>query len=93
VPRYVIVRIFSVAAGEMPAVGRCSKEIVEEQFPQITWEHSHVAVDDAGTVRTFCVYEAPNEETIREHAAILGRHTIDSIHELAGDVSPADFPS
>ena len=53
---------------------------------------SHVAVDDRGVVRTFCVYSAPDEEAIREHAVVLGKHTIDAIHEIAGDVTPADFP-
>lgn len=92
VPRYVIVRTFTVDADEMPEVGRRSKEIAQEQFPKIAWEHSHVTVDDEGVVRTFCVYAAPDEEVLREHALVLGRHTVDAIHEIAGDVSPADFP-
>jgi len=93
VPRFVVVRTFTVDADEMPQVGRRSRVIAEEQFPQIVWEHSHVTVDDEGVVRTFCVYEAPSEEVVREHAAALGEHTVDSILEIAGDVTPADFPS
>ena len=27
-----------------------------------------------------------------EHASDLGKHTIDGIFEIAGDVTPADFP-
>jgi hypothetical protein len=92
VPRYLIVRTFTVDADEMPEVGRRSKQVGQEQFPQIAWEHSHVAVDDQGVVRTFCIYSAPDETAIREHAVALGQHTIDSVHEIAGDVSPADFP-
>ncbi len=76
----------------MPAVGRRSRQIAEERFPEIGWEHSHVTVDDRGYVRTFCIYSGPDEETIREHAVALGQHTIDSLHEIAGDVTPADFP-
>lgn len=91
-PRYLILRTFTVGADEMPEVGRRSRAIAEEQFPQIAWEHSHVAVDDEGFVRTFCVYSAPGEDVLREHATILGRHTIDDIFEIAGDVTPADFP-
>ena len=56
------------------------------------WRHSHVVVDDEGNVRTYCIYEAPDEETVRAHSADLGRHGIDSIEEIAGDVTPADFP-
>ncbi len=76
----------------MPAVGRRSRQIAEERFPEIAWEHSHVTVDDRGYVRTFCVYSGPDEEIIREHALALGQHTIDEMHEIAGDVTPADFP-
>jgi hypothetical protein len=28
-----------------------------------------------------------------EHATRLGRHEIDSLAEIAGDVTPADFPA
>ena len=56
----------------MPNVGRRSREIAEEEFPEITWEHSHVIVDESGGVRTFCVYGAPDEETVRSHGKRLG---------------------
>ena len=92
-PRYLILRIFSVDEAEMPQVGRRSKEIIEEGFPEVTWEHSHVVVDDSGTVRTFCVYTAPDEATVRQHSVALGQHEIESVQEIAGDVSPADFPA
>ena len=91
-PRYLVVRSFSVGENDMPAVGRRSRTIIEEQMPEITWEHSHVIVDDDGNVRTFCVYGAPSEEAVREHAAALGEHTLDELVEIAGDVTPADFP-
>ena len=77
----------------MPPVGRRSREIVENELPEITWEHSHVVLDDSGKVRTFCVYSAPNEEVVREHSTRLGRHVVDSIDEIVGDVTPADFPA
>ena len=92
-PRYMVVRAFDVGEAEMPGVGRRSREIAENEFPAIVWEHSHVVVDDTGLVRTFCVYAAPSEEVVREHAARLGQHEIDSIDEIVGDVTPADFPS
>ena len=91
-PRYMIVRSFDVGESQMPAVGRRSREIVEDELPEITWEHSHVVVDDNGKVRTFCVYEAPSEGVVRDHSSRLGQHRIDSIDEIVGDVTPADFP-
>jgi len=92
-PRFLVERQFSVGEERMPEVGRRSRQIVEEQFPEITWEHSHVVVDaDTGKVRTYCVYAAPSEEVVREHSTRLGQHQIDWIDEIAGDVTPADFP-
>jgi hypothetical protein len=93
VPRYIIVRAFDVGEAEMPGIGRRSREIVEDELPEITWEHSHVVVDDTGLVRTFCVYEAPSEEIVRAHSSRLGQHKIESIDEIVGDVTPADFPA
>ena len=91
-PRYLVVRSFEVGESEMPVVGRRSRSLIEQDFPEITWEHSHVVVDDDGNVRTYCVYAGPNEEVVREHSSRLGQHTLDAIGEIAGDVTPADFP-
>jgi hypothetical protein len=94
-PKYLVERRFdvSVTAEGMPKVGEKSKRTIVEHFPDtIVWEHSHVLVDDEGRVTTFCVYEAPNEEVVRQHAELLGAHDIASVREIAGDVTPADFP-
>jgi hypothetical protein len=91
-PRYLVVRSFEVGEDQMPAIGRRSRVLTEGDFPDITWEHSHVIVDDTGLVRTFCVYAAPDEAIVREHSKKLGKHTIDELFEIAGDVTPADFP-
>lgn len=92
-PRYLIVRAFEVTEEQMPPVGRRSRELTETEFPEIVWEHSHVVVDANGKVRTFCVYDAPNLDLVRAHSSRLGQHEIDSIDEIAGDVTPADFPA
>lgn len=76
----------------MPNVGRRSRQLVENQFPEVTWEHSHVIVADDGSVMTYCIYAAPDEQTVRDHSAALGEHTLQGLHEIAGDVTPADFP-
>jgi ligand-binding SRPBCC domain-containing protein len=89
----MIVRSFEVGEAQMPTLGSRSRQLVEGEFPEITWEHSHVVVDDEGLVHTYCVYEAPNEEIVREHGSKLGKHTIEGIFEIAGDVTPADFPA
>jgi Protein of unknown function (DUF4242) len=91
-PRYLVERQFEVHEDEMPAVGRRSRQIREEHFPEIVWEHSHVAVDETGLVKTFCLYAAPSEGVVRQHAKELGMHEIVAIHEIVGDVTPEDFP-
>jgi ligand-binding SRPBCC domain-containing protein len=91
-PRYLLVRSFTVGEDQMPDVGRRSRALTEGEFPEITWEHSHVVVTDDGVVRTYCVYEAPNEDLVRRHGEKLGKLTIDALEEIAGDVTPADFP-
>jgi hypothetical protein len=91
-PRYLVERLFHVSMDEMPMAGRRSKELTVVEFPEITWEHSHVVVDDEGAVKTYCIYAAPNEEIVRRHAVELGLHDLQRISEIAGDVSPDDFP-
>jgi Protein of unknown function (DUF4242) len=91
-PRYVIERTYTVNEAEVPTVATRSKRLARDQYPQIVWEHSHVVVDRDGTPKSFCVYAAPSEEIVREHAERLGDHSVDAIYEIAGDVTPDDFP-
>ena len=91
-PRYLVERLFHVSIDEMPMAGRRSKEVAVEHFPEITWEHSHFVVDEEGAVKTYCVYGAPSEEIVLSHAEELGLHDVQRISEIAGDVSPDDFP-
>jgi Protein of unknown function (DUF4242) len=90
-PRYLIERTFEVDESEMQRIGRRSNEVIAE-LPGVVWEHSHVVMDEAGNVKTYCVYEAPDEETVRLHSANLGEHALDRVYEIAGDVTPDDFP-
>jgi hypothetical protein len=91
-PRYLIERTFSVPEGEMPRVGTRSRRLITEEFTDIVWEHSHVVVDGAGKVKTYCVYSAPDEDAIRAHSTALGEHEMNNVYEIAGDVTPEDFP-
>jgi hypothetical protein len=43
-------------------------------------------------VKTYCVYESPTEEIVLAHAAELGLHDVNGVYEIAGDVTPDDFP-
>ena len=90
--KYLVQRRFHVAENEMPRVGRRSRQVIEQDYPEITWHHSHVVVDESGNVRTYCVYDAPNEDVVRSHAEQLGLHDVAGVYEIAGDVTPDDFP-
>ena len=67
-PRYLIERTYTVGMDQLPTVATRSKAIRHHHYPEIVWEHSHVVVDGDGTPKSFCIYEAPNEEIVREHA-------------------------
>jgi hypothetical protein len=92
-PRYLIERTFEDVDEEaMASVGQRSADLIRERFTSITWEHSHVVVDNEGNTKSFCVYLGPDEDTVREHAGALGMHRVDAIYEIGGDISPSDFP-
>lgn len=91
-PRYLIERTYSVDMDGLPTVATRSKAIGHYHFPEIVWEHSHVVLDSEGTPKSFCIYSAPNEEMVREHSQRLGDHFVELIYEIAGDVTPDDFP-
>src|SRR6186997_2010268 len=75
-PRYLIERTYTVDMDSVPAVATRSKAIGHHRYPEIVWEHSHVVLDAEGTPKSFCVYAAPSEEMVREHAERLGDHSI-----------------
>jgi ligand-binding SRPBCC domain-containing protein len=90
-PRYVVERSFAqITDEEFLAAAVRSDRAIGERFPEITWEHSHVCVDEDGGITTFCVYEAPDEEAISEHAEAFGGHSVARIYELLEDLTPLD---
>jgi hypothetical protein len=92
VPKYLIDRNFSkITEEQLGDFARNSKRIAIETYHDVVWHHSHVVIDPDGVVHTFCIYSAPSEERIREHAAAFGGHQIDSISEIAGDVDPDEI--
>ena len=91
-PKYLIVRNFDrISDDELAVLAQSSKRVAIERFPDVKWLHSHVVVDAKGVVRTYCVYLAPTEDLVREHAAAFGGHVIDDISEIASDVDPEEI--
>jgi Protein of unknown function (DUF4242) len=66
-PQYVIEReipgIGNLSDAEMQAAAKKSVEVLKAIGPEIKWLHSYVTGD-----KVYCVYLAPDEETVREHA-------------------------
>ena len=90
-PRYVVERNFgTISDDDMLAAAARSGDMIEERFPDIIWEHSHIVATDNGEIVTYCVYGAPSEEMIREHAEAFGSHSITNIFEIVDDVTPAE---
>ena len=90
-PRYVIEReLGDISDEQLQGAAEASKRIREQDFPVIDWEHSHVVRTEAG-LKSFCVYEAPDPQTIRDHAASVGIPA-DRIHEIHTDIVPGELP-
>jgi hypothetical protein len=69
-PRYLVQREFDPMSAEaMEAVLVRSKQLVQDEFTDVTWEHSHVCTDETGLVTSYCVYEAPSKERVYERSA------------------------
>jgi len=70
-PQYVIEREVpgagSLTEAEIQEMSLRSLQILGEIGPQIQWLHSYVTED-----KVYCVYIAPDEDTIREHARRAG---------------------
>lgn len=66
-PKYVIEREIpgagKLSAAELQAVAQKSCGVLQAMGPQIQWVESFVTAD-----KVYCVYIAPNEEAVREHA-------------------------
>jgi Protein of unknown function (DUF4242) len=57
----------SLSEGQIREVSLRSLQALKEMGPQIQWLHSYVTED-----KVYCVYLAPDEDNIREHARKAG---------------------
>lgn len=66
-PKYVIEREIPNAGKftneELKGISQKSREVIDKMGTQIQWVQSYVTDD-----KVYCVYIAPNEELVREHA-------------------------
>lgn len=90
-PKYMIQRDFGKISDEqLKEAAIRSKRVRGESFPDITWHYSNV-VNTAGSLKTFCVYEATSVERVREHAKAADLPA-DTVDEILAEVTPAQLP-
>ena len=85
-PKYIIEREIT-GAGKLPpeklrASSQKSCVVLKELGPEIQWVESYVTND-----KVYCVYIAPNEEIIREHARRAG-FAANRISEVKSIIDP-----
>ena len=88
-PRYVIEREIEGAGGltpdELRASALRSLEVLGTLGSKIQWLHSYVTDN-----KVYCVYIAPDEETIRLHAKMAG-FPVDRISRVRGLLDPSNY--
>ena len=77
---------------ELEAAGAKSAKIGDEQMSdRVRWIRSYVVHEPDGRLGTFCVYEARDGESIREHARRVGMPG-DEFYKVATTVIVRDDP-
>ena len=92
-PKYVIERELpgagALSGEQLQAISQKSCAVLAALGPQIQWLHSYVTGD-----KIYCVYSAPNEAMVREHAK-QGGFPANSVSEVKRMIGPstADAPA
>jgi hypothetical protein len=85
-PNYVIERnianVGDVTRDQILGIAQKSCGVLHNMGPQIQWLHSYVTQD-----KIYCVYIAPNEEMVREHAK-QGGFPANSVAEVKHVIDP-----
>ncbi len=90
-PKFVIEReipgIGSASAEQVQAIAQKSCSVLNNLGPQIQWLQSYVTDD-----KIYCVYIAPNEELVREHAR-QGGFPANSVAQVRRVIDPTTSES
>lgn len=85
-PKYIIERQIpgagNLSAQQLKSISQKSRDVLCQLGTDIQWIHSYVAGD-----KIYCIYVAPNEELIREHAK-RGGFPANSITEVTNIIEP-----
>lgn len=90
-PKYIIERNIPGAGkltpAELNAISQKSCSVLQQMGPRIQWVESYVTGD-----KIYCVYIAPNEDMVREHAR-NGGFPANSIAEVKTRIDPTTSES
>ncbi len=75
-------KVGNLSAADLQQASRTSCDTLRELGPEIQWVHSYVTDD-----KIYCVYRAPDEGMIREHAQKAG-FPADSISQVRSMIDP-----
>ena len=85
-PKYVIERELpgagKLTSDQLRAISQKSCGVLRDLGPEIQWIHSYVTGD-----KIYCIYRAPNEEMIREHAT-QGGFPANRMSEVTSVIEP-----
>ena len=85
-PKYVIERDIpgagKLTAEQLKGISQTSCGVLSNMGPQIQWVNSYVTAD-----KIYCVYIAPNEAMVREHAQ-QGGFPANSVSEVSTVIDP-----
>ena len=85
-PKYVIEREIPGAgklnAEQLKDIAEISCGVLKNMGPEIQWVHSYVTDD-----KIYCIYNAPDEETVREHAK-QGGFPANSVSKVSTIIDP-----
>jgi len=85
-PQFVIERdmpgVGKLGPDELKGASQTSCSVLNDLGPQIQWVHSYVTDD-----KIYCVYRAPNEAIIREHAE-RGGFPANKISQVRATIDP-----
>lgn len=86
-PQYVIERELPGAGKlnpeQLKAIAQKSCGVLKDMGPAIEWVHSYVTTD-----KIYCIYNAANEEMVREHAK-QGGFPANVVTEVSAIIDPA----
>lgn len=90
-PKFVIEREIpgagSLSPAQLQAISQKSCGVLRNLGPSIQWVHSYVTGD-----KIYCIYIAPNEEMVREHAA-QGGFPANRISQITTIIDPTTAES